>query len=65
MRKFLMNFVIIITHHFYMKTIKIKMKKLQKNINKSLVSLRNSIDSKEIPANENSKKIVNIFEKNS
>ena len=34
--------------------------KIVKNINESLINLRNSINSKEIPENENLKKIVNI-----
>ena len=33
------------------------------NINDRLIDLRNAINRKEIPANENPKKIVNIVEK--
>ena len=33
------------------------------NINDRLIDLRNAINRKEIPANENPKKIVNIIEK--
>ena len=40
-----------------------KIDKIVKNINESLINLRNSINSKEIPENENPKKIVNIVEK--
>ena len=47
-----------------MKTIKKKKKdKIVKIVNEALINLRNSINSKEIPENENSKKIVNIIEK--
>ena len=35
----------------------------KKNINESLINLRNSINSKEIRENENLKKIVNTVEK--
>ena len=38
------------------------MMELKKN-NNGLIELRNSINSKEIPENENPKKIVNIVEK--
>ena len=41
----------------------IKNDKIEKNINESLINLRNSINSQEIPENENPKKIVNIVEK--
>ena len=34
-----------------------------KHINNGLIELRNSINSKEIPENENPKKVVNIVEK--
>ena len=37
--------------------------KIVKNINESLINLRNSIDSNKIPKNGNPKKIVNIVEK--
>ena len=37
--------------------------KIVKNINESLINLRNSINSKETPENENPKKIGNIVEK--
>ena len=40
-----------------------KKDKIVKNINESLINLRSSINSKEIPENENLKKIVNIVEK--
>ena len=58
--KYLMDFLIIIIHHFqqkiYMKIIKIKMKKLYKLLmNHELIQ--------EISENENPKKIVNINEK--
>ena len=39
-----------------MKTIKIKITKPVKNINQSLIDLRNYITSKDIPENENPKK---------
>ena len=41
----------------------IKNDKIIKNINNGLIELRNSINSKEIPENENPKKVVNIVEK--
>ena len=37
--------------------------KIVKNINESLINLRNSVNNKEISQNENPKKIVNIAEK--
>ena len=40
-----------------------KKDKIVKNINESLINLRSSINSKEIPETENLKKIVNIVEK--
>ena len=36
--------------------------KIVKNINESLINLRNSINSKEIPENKNLKKVVNIVD---
>ena len=36
---------------------------MTKHINNGLIELRNSIKSKEIPENENPKKVVNIIEK--
>ena len=42
---------------------KIKNDKIVKNINNGLIELRNSINSKEMPENENPKKVVNIVEK--
>ena len=47
-----------------MKTIKIKIDKIVKNINESMINLRNSINCKENSENENPPKIVNIAEKN-
>ena len=41
----------------------IKNDEIIKNINNRLIELRNSINSKEIPENENPKKVVNIVEK--
>ena len=41
----------------------IKDDEIIKNINNRLIELRNSINSKEIPENENPKKVVNIVEK--
>ena len=46
-----------------MNTIKMKMKKIVKNINDSLINLRSSINRKKIPENESLKNIVNIAEK--
>ena len=40
-----------------------KNNKIFKNINESLINLRNSINSKESPENKNLKKIVNVVEK--
>ena len=37
--------------------------KIVKHLNKSLVDLRNSINSEEIPENENPNKIIDIVEK--
>ena len=41
----------------------IKNEKIVKNINESLMNLRDSINSKETPQNENLKKMVNIAER--
>ena len=41
----------------------IKNGEIIKHINNGLIKLRNSINSKEIPENENPKKVVNIIEK--
>ena len=41
----------------------IKNEKIVKNINESLINLRDSINSKETPQNENLKKMVNIAER--
>ena len=46
-----------------MNPIKMKMKKIVKNINDSLINLRSSINRKKIPENESLKNIVNIAEK--
>ena len=46
-----------------MSTIQMKMKKIVKNINDSLINLRSSINRKKIPENESLKNIVNIAEK--
>ena len=40
-----------------------KNEKLVKNINNTLIDLRNNINRKEIPENENPKKVANIVEK--
>ena len=40
-----------------------KNEKLVNNINNGLIDLRNDINSKEIPENENPKKVANIAEK--
>ena len=42
---------------------KIKNNEIIKHINNALTEVRNSINSKEIPKNENPKKVVNIAEK--
>ena len=42
---------------------KIKNNEIIKHINNGLIEVRNSINSKEIPKNENPKKVVNIAEK--
>ena len=42
---------------------KIKNDEIIKHINNGIIELRNSINSKEIPENENPKKVVNIVEK--
>ena len=41
----------------------VKNDQIMNNINDRLIDLRNAINRKEIPANENPKKIVNIVEK--
>ena len=46
-----------------MKTIKIKITKPVKNINQSLIDLRNYITSKDIPENENPKKYSILLKK--
>ena len=48
-----------------MKTIKIKITKPVKNINQSLIDLRNYITSKDIPENENPKKQSILLKKSS
>ena len=42
-----------------------KNEQLVNNISDELINLRNSVNRKEIPENENSNKIVNIVEKSS
>ena len=46
-----------------MKSIKIKLKNIVRNISESLINLRNPINCKKIPEKENLKKIFNVAEK--